>query len=100
MVSTHLKLVFAFIGYINAGDRENIAKLLSDNFVNEGRPASVGPLGIPAGKEAYLNRILNQTLIDYFNVSFEYVYPPYMCPDAILQRYRCLLPKISLKPKM
>jgi len=85
MVSAHLKLVFAFIGYINTSDHDNMAELLSDNFVNEGRPASMGPLGVPVGKEAYLNRILNQTVIDYFNVSFECVY--FLIPIRVLMPF-------------
>jgi len=78
MVSAHLKLLFAFLGYINTRDRDGLASILSDDFVNEGRPSSVGPLGAPAGKEVYLNRLLNTTLIDYFNVSFRIPHLPYV----------------------
>jgi len=76
MVSKHLQIVFAFIGYINARDGDNMAKLLSDNFVNKARPvASVGLFAEPVGKDVYIKRFLDAP-IRFYNVSLDYDYSP------------------------
>jgi len=99
MVSKHLQLVFAWIGYLNARDLDNMAKVMNDNFVQLTRPASVGSVGALAGKQEYLQRFLDAP-IKSINVSFECVYASHKYSDPTLQRCRCPHLTRSSKPKM
>ncbi|KAF5376262.1 hypothetical protein D9615_008520 [Tricholomella constricta] len=42
LVSSHVKTVLAWLVYTNVGDVENMRKILSDNFLDQIRPLSLG----------------------------------------------------------